>query len=884
MEHSIHILHLEDDARDAELIRHHLDTAGLACDIVRADEKASFEAALAQNAFDVILCDWCVPGYDGMAALQAARAIQPETPAIILSGVLGEEEAVEYLKAGASDYVLKQHPQRLPFAVTRALREARECRALRNAEEALRESEERFRELAERSDAVFWFYGVNPDRALYVSPAVERLWGIPAEQFYREPHTWWVAIHPDDRARVAAAHEAWIRGEAMEFEEEYRLVRPDGSLCWVHDVGTLIRDETGEVVRISGIAENITERKQQEERIARLSRIHTLLSGINSAIVRIRDREELFREACRIAVEHGGFAMAWIGLRVPGTSKVTPAVWLERDKGYLSEIGLALEGVIDDPGAAGRALREKRAIIVNDVAQDPHVAFKPEALARNFHSLAVFPLIIGQDVVGVFSLYAAVPEFFDDAEELRLLGELASDIAFALDHIQKEEALNYVAYHDVLTGLPNRSLFEERCDHFIRMTEEDQPTLAIMLMDLVRFRHVNDTLGRHVGDALIRLMGERLKAAVPESAELARIHADCFALMVTGVHGEVDAARLFDEVITETVGRKIELGGNEYRLSARAGIAIFPIDGRDAETLLKNAEEALRGAKRTGERYLFYAPQMNAKVSEKLSLESKLRRALEREQFVLYYQPKFDAQTKAVSGLEALIRWSDPESGLVPPAQFIPLLEETGMILEVGQWALERALSDLREWQAQGLQPRIAVNVSAIQLRQKEFADKVGKIVDRHVRSGAPSGGGLDLELTESLIMDDIEGNIGKLQALREMGIGIHVDDFGTGYSSLNYIARLPISALKIDRLFVNNMTGSPDDMTIVYTIISLAHALRMQVVAEGVETVEQYNLLRLLRCDEVQGFLFSPPVPKDRLAWAADPTDWPSRNPQRRP
>jgi EAL domain-containing protein (putative c-di-GMP-specific phosphodiesterase class I) len=335
--------------------------------------------------------------------------------------------------------------------------------------------------------------------------------------------------------------------------------------------------------------------------------------------------------------------------------------------------------------------------------------------------------------------------------------------------------------------------------------------------------------------------------------------------VASGIRSDTDAARMFEDEIIPAIGAPIEFEGNEYRLSVKAGITLGPVDGRNAETLLQNAEAALARAKRSGELRLFYEPEMNARVGERLILESKLRIALEKDQFVLHYQPKFDTHTRAITGLEALIRWADPEIGLVAPAKFIPLLEETGMILEVGRWAMEKALFDYRKWLKDGLAPpRIAVNVSAIQLRQKDFAETVREVIATRTEPCEREGCGLDLEITESLVMEDIESNIAKLNVIRDMGVGIYVDDFGTGYSSLSYIARLPIHALKIDRAFVNNMTTSAYDRSIVSTIISLAHSLNLSVVAEGVETEEQFSSLGTLKCDEVQGYLFSRPLPPD--------------------
>jgi len=279
--------------------------------------------------------------------------------------------------------------------------------------------------------------------------------------------------------------------------------------------------------------------------------------------------------------------------------------------------------------------------------------------------------------------------------------------------------------------------------------------------------------------------------------------------------------------------------------------------------LYRHAETALKKAKTSAEHYLYYQSEMTSRVGEALFLRNKLRRALDEEQFVLHYQPKVDAGTHKILGLEALIRWQDPDTGLVPPGKFIPILEETGLILDVGHWAMEKALKDMQQWQSSGTEvPRIAVNVSSLQLQKKNFADIVASITERY---GGKSCG-LDLEMTESLLMQDIDMNISKLVAIKELGVNIAIDDFGTGYSSLSYIAKLPIDALKIDRSFISHMTTQADSMSIVSTIITLAHALHFRVIAEGVETGEQAKLLTLLKCEEMQGFLFCKPLPPEEI------------------
>jgi EAL domain-containing protein (putative c-di-GMP-specific phosphodiesterase class I) len=346
---------------------------------------------------------------------------------------------------------------------------------------------------------------------------------------------------------------------------------------------------------------------------------------------------------------------------------------------------------------------------------------------------------------------------------------------------------------------------------------------------------------------------------------VARVNADGFGIVVRGALDAAGVAHIVENEILACFRESYAANGTELRLAARAGIALFPTDGDDADTLFRNAEAALKKAKGSSERYLFYAAEMNARAAQALSLETRLRTAIESRQFVLHYQPKIALASSRICGVEALIRWQDPaESGLVPPARFIPILEETGMILDVGAWAIQKALADYDEWHARGLQPpRVAVNVSQIQLRQKDFVDMVSSAVKQSI--AMPHG--LDLEITESLIMKDVEENIRKLKAVRDLGVNIVIDDFGTGYSSLGYLARLPVNALKIDRSFIIKMTSDPDNMTIVSTIIALAHSLNLKVVAEGVETEEQSRFLKLLKCDEMQGYLFSKPLPVEQLA-----------------
>jgi diguanylate cyclase (GGDEF)-like protein len=609
-------------------------------------------------------------------------------------------------------------------------------------------------------------------------------------------------------------------------------------------------------------AEQRTAQKQAERSIRRLTRVYAMLSGINSAILRIRDRQELVEETCRIATSQGQFAMAWVGLVDPEAMVVKPVASAGKVGDFFRTAPLAIvETAPGGHGLAGRAVRELRPVISNDVANDPQRLMKGELAERGINSIAVIPLVVGVQAIGVLALYATDVGAFDD-DEMRLLIDLAGDVSFALDHIDKANRLQYLAYYDPLTGLANRNLFLERLEQKIISARATQRKLAVSIVDVERFKTINDALGRRAGDELLKQIGERMQGSGPDPTRVARIGADHFAIFSAELDNEDDVGRLTEHRLNACFALPFRLDGEELRVSARVGIAIFPNDGDDAEALFANAEAALKRAKATGERYLFFAPAMTNRVHESLSLENKLRQALEKEEFVLHYQPKVRLLDRRIVGVEALIRWRSADLGLVPPGQFIPLMEATGLILQVGSWALQRASLDYRRLRQQMSEPpRIAVNVSAVQLRQRDFVATVEQAI------GADATSGIDLEITESLAMEDVNATIEKLGLMRRFGVNVVIDDFGTGYSSLGYLAKLPIQSLKIDRSFIAALTGDRNATTLVSTIISLAHSLQLTVVAEGVETEDQVEVLRRLGCDQMQGYVFSKPLPFDELS-----------------
>lgn len=615
-----------------------------------------------------------------------------------------------------------------------------------------------------------------------------------------------------------------------------------------------------EVGLLSELVGNISigmESIARQHKIEKLSRIRSVSSEINAAIVRIRNRETLLRETCRITFEYGGFDLAWIGLVDPQKKEVHSVAW----SGFPAETmeNLTWTNFSRGQGALSKAMLTREPYFRKKLDEElPAGLLRQTAISKGYSSSACLPLEVDGRAVAVILLFAREEAFFDD-DELVLLKAVAADVSFALQTIAKQEKLDYLSYYDPLTGLPNRTLFMDRAGQQMRSRGDEPRMVALVLINIERFRYINESFGRGGGDDLLSLVAQRLESAFHGKDYLARIGADGFGVVIRGIQDSTRILRIVEDQILTCFREPFTINGEELRVAAKIGVAVFPADGNDADKLYRNAEAALKKARESGERYLFYAAEMNARAAQTLTLESRLRRAVEAQEFVLHYQPKYRLADGKICGMEALIRWQDPASGLVPPATFIPLLEETGLILEVGKWALDNALAQHRKWTTLGLAvPRIAVNVSAIQLQQKNFADVIIDVVQKQ----GDNADALELEVTESLLMKNVQDSIRTLSILRGLGITIAMDDFGTGYSSLAYIARLPITSIKIDRSFITGMTDSPQSMNIVTTIIALAQSMNLKVVAEGVETEEQSQLLKTLGCDEAQGFLFSKPLP----------------------
>ncbi len=690
----------------------------------------------------------------------------------------------------------------------------------------------------------------------YRSAQHNRIFGYDTPQLTADAEDFFKHVLPEDQAYVQQRYaEALVNGQ---HDLEIRILRADNTLRWVNIKGQVLYDDEGRPIRMIGIVADITDRKLAEAEQKKQNRTLRLLSEANEALLRSRDENELLETICRHITETGDYPMAWVGFAIDDGKHILP-VAQSGDDSILHQLRLSWdEDTAPADCPAGATIHTKQPVIIQDARNQINAH-------SHYASTISLPLANGSGVMGALSIYANEVHAFD-AGEIALLEKLANNLAYGIEHLREihkreyyEQQLDYQAHFDRNTGLPNRAMFMEKLGQLIN---EAGPTpaspLAVLVIDLDRFKNYNDTLGHNLGDQLVLQMSQRLAKGLEHGYFMGRLSVDEFGIIIPAF-ASTEVASTFTNRMLAAIAKPVLLAGRQLYVTASAGICLYPDNGESNEALLQCAYAAMYGSKsRGGNTAQIYVTEMNRHLPRRMMLDAALRQAVELRQLQVYFQPKVSLETGEIIGAEALLRWLHPDMGMISPVDFIPLAEETGLIVSIGEWVIDDTCRQMRAWLDAGLTtPPVAVNLSARQFAQDNLATMIRSILKKH--SLEPTM--LVLEITESTAMNDVERAIDVLNELKEIGVKLSLDDFGTGYSSLSYLKRLPLDHLKIDRAFVNDITSDPDDAAICVAVIGLGHNLKMTVVAEGVETLEQMNFLRQHHCNEMQGYLFSRPV-----------------------
>jgi len=626
-------------------------------------------------------------------------------------------------------------------------------------------------------------------------------------------------------------------------------------------------DEIGELARaFDGLT---LARHAAEDAQRRLNRALRLLSDCNQTLIHAEDEQKLLHDICTLIFDSGGYPFTWVGYAEPN-KLIRPIAKAGSGAQFLETQVLTWDHGETSCELSRLTIQHGTTHVCQEIVGDPlFAAWQEVAIAHNYNSAISLPLKNDAGVFGILNIYATAVHAFS-ADEIKLLEELAADLSFGIKtlrdriaHRAAEDELAFLAHHDPLTKLPNRLLLRDRFEQSVAAASRNSTRVAMMFLDLDNFKEVNDSLGHDIGDQLLINVVQRLQSTLRQVDTISREGGDEFVVLITDVNSISDVGRVA-QTILDAMTHPFEIENHTLHTSFSIGISIYPNDGDNFETVRKNADTALYRAKDSGRRnYRFFAGQMNVDAQARMQMQIDLRKALQNQEFELLYQPQIDLQDGRMIGVEALIRWHR-NGEMVSPAEFIPVAEHSGLIIPIGEWVLSEACRQGVEWRQQGLAPlTIAVNLSALQFKHGNIIDTVTLAL---ANSGFPPAS-LELELTESILLQDIDIAMNTLNKLNELGVQLSIDDFGTGYSSLSYLKRLSVDKLKIDQSFVSDVTEDSDDAAIVRAIIQLGHTLQLKVIAEGVETDSQHEFLREAGCDNAQGYLFSRPQPAKGIA-----------------
>ncbi len=854
----LRVLIVEDSDDDCALLLRELKRGGYEPTHHRVETEEALRAALARQEWDIVFADYTMPQFSGTQALALVRGAGLDIPFIFVSGTIGEDTAVAALKAGAQDYIMKGSYKRLLPAVDRELRDVAVKRERRRAEVERRRADARFRNiLTMAADAVV---AVDADQRITVfNHGAERIFGYRSEEVegqlldvllpsrFVTPHRKLMHQFADSPQTARRVHE----------RSEIYGRRKDGSEFPAE--ATISKLVEGGTTTFTVFLRDISERKRAEEELR-------LLQTITQAANEAGDVDAaLTVTLTRVCETTGwGLAQAW----VPGSDETviecSPAWYCgNKEMEPLRTVSLELRFARGE-GLPGRVWVCREAIWLPDVVAEATCPRAATAHKVGIQAALAVPVLADERVLAVLEFFLG-DTHSEDERTVNLVRGVATQLGSVIQRKYVEERLQYLAHYDALTGLPNRVLFTDRLAQALHDAHRHQRVVAVAFLDLDRFKTINDSLGHGIGDQFLKAVAERLVACVREGDTVARLAGDEFTLILVDMGHEEDAAHVAQNIL-HTLSLPFRIAEHELYTGASIGITLYPSDNGDAEALLRNADVAMYRAKEYGGNgYEFYSPDMTARAQARLTLESALRHAVDHGELLLHYQPVVELQSGRIIGVEALVRWQHEQRGLVPPDEFIPVAEETGLIVRLGEWVLREACRTCQAYlPAPGEEPlSVAVNVSPRQFQQ---GDVLKTVVDVLEETGLDPHR-LGLEITETLLMQNAENTRTAMRELSALGVKFSIDDFGTGYSSLAYLKHLPIGHVKIDRSFVRDIPADGNDAAIVAAILSMARSLGIRVIAEGVETKEQLDFLGAHGCDAAQGYYFSRPLPMHTLA-----------------